>query len=172
MLSRRAGAAVPLGIRNWQTACLVPPVAAYISRSEHDTYTLHPAPCPLNRSSSLAHGQVRRCKYCVSERDSLLYVMKGISPDLNWLRLWAANGNDDNDPRTSPVDDPDMLALDEQQQLVNVGPVYRTAPGDTLMMVAARFRTTVKSLLLLNPDVQQAANLLVHQELCLIPCAA
>ena len=27
-----------------------------------------------------------------------------------WLRLWAANGNDDGDPLTSPVEDPDVLA--------------------------------------------------------------
>jgi len=36
----------------------------------------------------------------------------------------------------------------------------------------ARFRTTIKSLLLLNPDVAIAAALPVQQDLCLIPCAA
>lgn len=39
------------------------------------------------------------------------------------------------------------------------------------MSVAARFRTTVKSLLSLNPDVDVAAALPQQQELCLIPCA-
>ena len=118
------------------------------------------------------HIKIRRCKYCVNPSDSLLSLMKGISPDLNWLRLWAANGNDDNDVRTSTIQDPDMLALDSTQQIFNVGPVYRTMPGDSLMSVAARFRTTIKSLLLLNPDVALAAVLPQQQELCLIPCAA
>jgi len=118
------------------------------------------------------HIKIRRCKYCVNPSDSLLSLMKGISPDLNWLRLWAANGNDDNDVRTSTIQDPDMLALDSTQQIFNVGPVYRTAQGDSLMSVAARFRTTIKSLLLLNPDVALAAVLPQQQELCLIPCAA
>jgi hypothetical protein len=118
------------------------------------------------------HIKIRRCKYCVNPSDSLLSLMKGISPDLNWLRLWAANGNDDNDVRTSTIHDPDMLALDSTQQIFNVGPVYRTAQGDSLMSVAARFRTTIKSLLLLNPDVALAAVLPQQQELCLIPCAA
>ena len=30
-------------------------------------------------------------------------------------------------------------------QVVNVGPVYRVQEGDTLMSVAARFKTTIKS---------------------------
>jgi len=118
------------------------------------------------------HIKIRRCKYCVNPSDSLLTLIKDISPDINWLRLWAANGNDDNDDRTLTVTDPDMLALSSQQQVVNVGPVYRAADGDTLMTIAARFRTTVKSLLLLNPDVDGAGVLRQKQELCLIPCAA
>ena len=33
--------------------------------------------------------------------------------------------------RTASINDPDMLALEVQQQVVNVGPVYRTRPGDS-----------------------------------------
>lgn len=50
--------------------------------------------------------------------------------------------------------------------------VYRVGEGDTLLSVAARFRTTIKSLLLLNPDVDVEGFLQPRQELCLIPCAA
>lgn len=50
--------------------------------------------------------------------------------------------------------------------------VYRVGEGDTLLSVAARFRTTIKSLLLLNPDVDVDGLLQQKQELCLIPCAA
>lgn len=57
-------------------------------------------------------------------------------------------------------------------QLLNVGPVYRLRAGDTLAAVAARFRTTVRALLALNPDVGGADRppLAPGQELCLIPC--
>ena len=118
------------------------------------------------------HIKIRRCQHCVNPTDSLLSLMKGLSPDLNWLRLWAANGNDANDIRTSTITDPVMLAVDQRQQVFNVGPIYTITQGDTLMSVAARFRTTIKSLLLLNPDVGFSTVLPLDQQLCLIPCAA
>ena len=52
---------------------------------------------------------VRRCKYCPTGADTLLTRMRAYAADLNWLRLWAANGNDDNDALTSPVEDPTVL---------------------------------------------------------------
>ena len=79
-------------------------------------------PPPTLHALFLSARQIRRCKYCVNPSDSLLTLIKDISPDINWLRLWAANGNDDNDDRTLTVTDPDMLALSSQQQVVNVGP--------------------------------------------------
>ena len=53
---------------------------------------------------------VGRCKYCPGAADTLLTLMRLYAADLNWLRLWAANGNDDSDPLTSPVDDPTVLS--------------------------------------------------------------
>ncbi len=56
---------------------------------------------------------------------------------------------------------------------MNLGPVYRVKPGETLADLAARFRTTVKSLLSLNPDVQPDGprGLPAGQELCLLLCS-
>jgi len=120
--------------------------------------------------------KVRRCKYCVDSEDTLMVKMKEFSVDMNWLRLWAANGNDDGDPLTHEVEDPGVLGtglLDgvENGQILNIGPIYRLQPGETLMAVAARFRTTVKVLLDLNPDIL-ADSVQAGQEVCLIPCTA
>jgi hypothetical protein len=55
------------------------------------------------------HVRVRRCKYCVGPEDTLLVKMKELTMDMNWLRLWAANGNDDGDELTQTIDDPGLL---------------------------------------------------------------
>ena len=55
------------------------------------------------------HVKVRRCKYCVRSEDTLLVKMKEYSVDMNWRRLWAANGNDDGDELTSEIQDPGLL---------------------------------------------------------------
>lgn len=55
-------------------------------------------------------------------------------------------------------------------QVVRLGPVYRAKPGDTLAAIAARFRTTMRSLLSLNPDVDLARALPVGQPLCVSLC--
>ena len=55
------------------------------------------------------HVKVRRCKYCVRSEDTLLVKMKEYSVDMNWRRLWAANGNDDGDELTTEIQDPGLL---------------------------------------------------------------
>jgi LysM repeat protein len=63
---------------------------------------------------------------------------------------------------------------------VYVGVVYRSTPGDTVLEVAARFRTTVKTLLAMNPDVEDhirapmnnSAIASGEQRLCVLPCTA
>lgn len=55
-------------------------------------------------------------------------------------------------------------------QLLNIGPIYRFQAGDTLMSVAGRFRTTIRSLLDLNPDVLDPDSVQPGQELCFVPC--
>ena len=146
-----------------------------------------------------AHVRVRRCKYCVQGEETLLVKMKEISVDMNWLRLWAANGNEDGDHLTEDVTDPGLLStgmnppsnslpefpcrrltavwtltgmLDgvANGQLLNIGPIYKFQTGDSMMAVAGRFRTTVRSLLDLNPDILDPATVRPGQEICFVPC--
>ena len=56
-------------------------------------------------------------------------------------------------------------------QLLNIGPIYRLEDGETLAGVAAQFRTTVRSLLELNPDIHGPESVHAGQEVCLIPCS-
>jgi len=129
----------------------------------------------LNLPTRCFESFIRRCKYCVGPEETLQTKMKLLSEDMNWLRLWAANGNDDGDPLTAIVEDPGLLStglLDgvTNGQVMNIGPVYRLVPGETLYSVAARFRTTVKSLLDLNPDIESEASVRDGQDLCMVPC--
>ena len=59
------------------------------------------------------------------------------------------------------------------RQVVNLGPVYAARAGESAAAVAARFQTTVRSLLALNPDLGPAAATALPegQELCLVPCS-
>lgn len=56
--------------------------------------------------------------------------------------------------------------------IVYVGPVYRVKMGEGLESVARRFRTSVKSILAVNPDIEDEQDVVPDQtELCLIPCS-
>ena len=55
-------------------------------------------------------------------------------------------------------------------QLLNIGPIYKFQVGDSLMGIAARFRTTVRSLLDLNPDIHDPETVQEGQEVCMVPC--
>ena len=57
-------------------------------------------------------------------------------------------------------------------QLLNLGPIYQLGEGETLASVARQFRTTVKSLLQLNPDLVDPSSVRPGQELCMIPCSS
>lgn len=52
---------------------------------------------------------------------------QAFAPDMNWLRLWAANGNDDGDALTQTLEDPDMLADEGRFQVINIGCVPAAA---------------------------------------------
>ena len=109
--------------------------------------------------------------------DTLESVVVAVGADLNWLRLWAAKGNNDGDPDTAAVTDPGSLAAPGGGPVrINLGALYGAEAGDTLQDLAAHFQTTLRLLLSLNPDVGLAAagaipRLVVGQELCVIPCS-
>ena len=104
--------------------------------------------------------------------------MQEIAMDFNWLRLWAANGNDDGDHDTTTVVHPDDLKSSTKKQIINIGSIYTVEMGDNLADLAVKFQTTVKLILSLNPDVAPASDAEVHsytlqegQPLCIVPCA-
>ena len=128
---------------------------------------------------------VRRCVYCLGDGDTLQSVMLAVAGDANWLRVWAASGNDDGDPDTATVADPDRpgaAVAAGAPVRVNLGALYEAEAGDTLAGLAARFQTTVRLLLSLNPDLAAtggggvdrvaaaAGGLAAGQELCVVPC--
>lgn len=119
--------------------------------------------------------QIRRCAYCVETTDTLQLIMRETIGDFNWLRMWVANGNDDEDPDTQLIENPDFVQASGQydKQIVNVGSLYTVNLGESLSELAGRFQTTVKKLVQLNPDVSSAADsvLRVGQEMCIIPCS-
>ena len=123
-----------------------------------------------------------RCKYCVAKGETLLTKMRLFMPDMNWLRLWAVNAADDGDERTLTLDDPDLLSSEAETRLISLGLLYKSRTGDTLQDVAERMRTTVRSLLLLNPDLEvlllqkkyeEKGNeeISAGTELCVLPCS-
>ena len=63
-----------------------------------------------------------------------------------------------------------MLDGVQNGQLLNIGPIYKFQLGDTMMGIAGRFRTTIKSLLDLNPDILNPGTVQPGQEVCLVPC--
>ena len=66
--------------------------------------------------------------------------------------------------------DTGMLDGVKNGQLLNIGAVYKFQAHDSLMGVAGRFRTTIKSLLDLNPDILDPDAVAAGQEICLVPC--
>lgn len=131
--------------------------------------------------------RVQKCQYCVRAGDTLGSLTKGYGLDTNWLRLWLHNGNSNPAGSDLPIgiDNPDLivtpertdLTYDEQrsnalgQPKVYVGPVYAAKSGDSLVLVARRFRTTISGILRVNPDVRGEGDVREGTDLCLIPCA-
>ena len=115
---------------------------------------------------------VPKCKYCVQAGDTLHYINKKFQLNTNWLQLWNANGMPEINPDPlAPavvIGDPDWIA--DANSIINLGPIYRVQPGETLQQLAALFRTTVKKLLDVNPDVAAAPTLAASATLCVMPC--
>jgi len=87
--------------------------------------------------------KVDLCRYTASEGDTLTSVSRGVYMQPNWRRLWNLNPGLEAGPEST-------LAAGT---VINVGPVYRVLPGDTLDLIAGRFHTTTKGILSLNPQL-------------------
>jgi hypothetical protein len=136
--------------------------------------------------------EVQRCEYCIKDTDTLTWMTRYFGIESNWMRLWALNSFERGNALTRNVQgaifppaqpkihgsssnayitDPDGILSTSHR--VYVGVVYRASQSDTVLEVAARFRTTVKTLLAMNPDVEDDTSALSgEQRLCLVPCTA
>ena len=126
----------------------------------------------LKSLSTCINIYVPKCKYCVQAGDTLHYINKKFQLNTNWLQLWNSNGMPEIEPDplapATVIGDPDWIAAGDA--VLNLGPVYRVRPGETLHALAALFRTTVKKLLDVNPDLAAAAALPEGAPLCVMPC--
>ena len=155
-------------------------------RTETICFTVRDDQLVVELPATCVTVHVKRCVYCVNQGDTLQRIMQDLALDFNWLRLWAANGNEDGDADTTTVNHPDDLMKTTRQHIINIGSVYTVEPGDSLALLAVKFQTTVKQILSLNPDVGPTGpsleasttelfgpdhyNIQVGQPLCIVPC--
>eukprot|EP00802_Teleaulax_amphioxeia_P009515 Tamp_09533.p1 GENE.Tamp_09533~~Tamp_09533.p1 ORF type:complete len:292 (+),score=32.55 Tamp_09533:1160-2035(+) len=115
---------------------------------------------------------VPKCKYCVQRGDTLQYLNKRYQLNTNWLQLWNSNGIGELNPHplspTTVYTDPDSIA--NGLSIINAGPVYTVQEGEHLQALATLFRTTVKKILDVNPDIHSADDVLPGVNLCVMPC--
>mmetsp|Transcript_61092 Transcript_61092/g.144169 ORF Transcript_61092/g.144169 Transcript_61092/m.144169 type:complete len:1352 (+) Transcript_61092:198-4253(+) len=134
---------------------------------------------------------VQRCEYCVKDDDTLTWVVRQYGFETNWLRLWALNSYQgsvgaENIPEARfeggtgkegrvLFTDPDLIIDKNNAGRFRVGAVFSVNGQETAFDLAARFRTTLKTLLSMNPDVDWASPdrpIEAGQQLCIVPCTA
>ena len=76
---------------------------------------------------------VGKCRYCAQQGESLKSLAESYFTD--WLQLWAANTNMNN-----PYEF-------KKHQLINIGALYSAKLDESLALLARRFRSDVRSLL-------------------------
>ncbi|KAJ1494954.1 hypothetical protein T484DRAFT_1926404 [Baffinella frigidus] len=108
---------------------------------------------------AMFHGNT--CRYVSRAGDTLLTLSRAFHRDNNWRRLYNLNS----------------LAASANQELppgavVLTGAAYEVQPGDSLSNIAARFHTTLRSILELNPSLGDAGIIGEGAMLCLAPCTS
>ena len=100
----------------------------------------------------------RLCEIRVQHANSLAGLVRHVHLDINWRRMWSLH---------SHLTNPYQVIEDRTLRL---GAVYSVRDGDTLITLAARFETTVKRLLHVNPHVLDAGDFWAGVDLCILPC--
>lgn len=139
--------------------------------------------------------EVQRCEYCVKGADTLTWMMRYFRIETNWMRMWALNSFQSSSNLTHNIEgaifpaeqepwvlsdgasepafitDPDAIMATDGVHRVYVGSIYKAGKSDTLLDLAARFRTTVKTLMAMNPDIEGDEQLVNGtQHVCVLPC--
>lgn len=101
------------------------------------------------------------CRVAVQPGDTIQSITRQYHLDRNWRRVWNTNPHIPNP----------YVELHAGTAL-QVGPIYRVRPADTLTSIAARFETTVKKVLMVNPHLGEtdARELPVGLDMCVLPC--
>ena len=133
---------------------------------------------------------VGKCRYCLEGNTALQTIRRVFGLNMDWLRLWTLNADTPaalglagscslllncvaNDNSSSPLFDNPTIALQPNQNktILWVGALIQSNQPQSLVALAARFRTTVKSILSVNPD-QETPIVDAGDDICLIPCTS
>jgi len=104
--------------------------------------------------------KVERCSFCMRYGSNIKAASDTLLFNQHWLRLYNSN---------PALPRPDSLPA---SQRLAIGPLYQVASGDTVIAIAAMAKTTVKAILVNNPDLSDVQELPVGSELCLPLCSA
>jgi len=100
--------------------------------------------------------EAARCRYAAGPGQQLVDIARVYGSD--WHTLLALNAG---------IKKPDSGVY--ENQLLYVGHPYRIAAGDTLTKISGRFGTSLGSLHAMNSDLDANGDLLVGEELCVLP---
>lgn len=103
---------------------------------------------------------IERCSFCLEYRSTLKTVADSLLFNQHWLRLYNSN---------PAILNPDSI---QASQRFVIGPLYNVTSGDTILSIAAMAKTTVKAILVNNPDVTRAEALQPNAPLCLPLCSS
>jgi hypothetical protein len=129
--------------------------------------------------------KTRLCEVAVKSGDTLQVLARRHHIDTNWLRIWNANPSMRN-PDLAITENTALNFIQstdakvEEFHSMRFGGVYTIKVGDTLTTVAARFETSVKRLLSVNPLVAQALSgssphdggLMPGMDICILACTS
>jgi len=99
---------------------------------------------------------VRKCKYCMSEGETLEGVGRRFGVD--WLQIYLANPH---------LTDPDNIL--PQHRLINLGVLYTVRAGDYLELLSQRFFQAASELQRLNIDVDPDGGIRAGMQMCVMP---
>lgn len=114
----------------------------------------------LNAPTLCYAMKVERCSFCVEHGSNIKSIAETLLFHQHWLRLYNSN--------------PTLLRPDRipSAQRLAVGPLYTVMSGDTILAIAGMAKTTVKAILVNNPDIFDERSLVPEALLCLPLCSA
>jgi len=104
--------------------------------------------------------RTRLCEVYVENGDSLEAITRKYHLDRNWRRLWNLNSQ-----LTNPY------TILHGDSTLRYGPLYTVRAGDSMVTIAARFETTIKKLLSVNPHIDEADEINPGEDVCVLPCS-